>query len=89
MSTQDEYGNIKRENGLCSCKDYSTRQYSTNFGRPSKITQSTYKMLVSGHRTHDLYKIMGGINLRTEFEILKVKVPIHFLGMVPGGFLAT
>jgi hypothetical protein len=35
-------------------------------------------MLVSGHGTHDLYKIMGDVNLRTEFEIIKVKVPIIF-----------
>jgi hypothetical protein len=29
---------------------------------------------------HDLYKNMGDIDVRTEFEMLKVKVSIIFLG---------
>jgi hypothetical protein len=31
---------------------------------------------------HDLYKTIGDIDVCTEFEILKVKVPIVFLGTV-------
>ena len=31
---------------------------------------------------HNLYKNMGDIDVCTEFEMLKVKVPISFLGMV-------
>jgi hypothetical protein len=31
---------------------------------------------------HDLYKIIGDINVCAEFEMLKIKVPIIFLGTV-------
>ena len=31
---------------------------------------------------HDLYKIIGDIDVCTEFEMLQVKVPISFLGTV-------
>jgi hypothetical protein len=31
---------------------------------------------------HDLYKSIGDVNVCTEFEMLKVKVPINFLGTV-------
>ena len=31
---------------------------------------------------HDLYKNMGDVGVRTDFEMLKVKVPIIFLGTV-------
>jgi hypothetical protein len=31
---------------------------------------------------HDLHKNMGDIDVYTEFEMLKVKVPIIFLGTV-------
>jgi hypothetical protein len=31
---------------------------------------------------HDSYKIIGDVDVCTEFEMLKVKVPIIFLGTV-------
>ena len=35
---------------------------------------------------YDIYNIMGDVDICTKFKLLKVKVPIIFLG---SGFLAT